>query len=93
MYPMGGMKPAGLHLLAPVLFMLVTSFFVLAVAVKQEAKALKKFGIIIAILLWVSAGLVLLSAVNKLGGFAGGMPCKGKTSSPIGMMHTPPMIK
>ena len=42
-----------------VVIILAVSFFVISYATKQEAKWLKTFGLVVAVLLWVSAALVL----------------------------------
>ena len=43
---------------------LAVSFFVLSYATKQEAQWLKTFGLVVAVLLWVSAALVFGKGVS-----------------------------
>lgn len=50
----------GLFTIIPATILLTISFFVLLAAGRTDAAGLKKFGKIVAILLWISAGLVLL---------------------------------
>jgi len=50
----------GLFTIIPATVLLTISFFVLFARTRVESPGLKKFGMLAAALLWVSAGLVLL---------------------------------
>ena len=67
--------------------LLTVSFFVLVVTRKNDSQNLKIFGYAIAVLLWVSAALILG------GGLRGNRPMCGKMDRPMmgGQMQKPPM--
>src|SRR3989339_1733509 len=53
------MRMLGLIAIIPMSMLLMVSFFVLFAAAKTEMQGLKSFGRVIAILLWISAAVVL----------------------------------
>lgn len=58
---MGEFRLIGLFAIIPTTMLLAVSFFVLFTARKAEQQELKIFGIVIAVLLWISAALVFSS--------------------------------
>jgi len=56
---MCALKFISIFWVVPAMMMVTVSFFVLVIAHKLDAKNLKTFGYIIAVLLWLSAALVL----------------------------------
>jgi hypothetical protein len=56
-----------MFVLIPVVILLTISFFVLATLNKVEAKGLKTFGWAICVLLWLTAALVLTTALTIMG--------------------------
>jgi UPF0716 family protein affecting phage T7 exclusion len=71
--------------------LLTISFFVLVVLKKIESKALKMFGYIIAVLLWIAAGLVFATGIYIIA--KGGCSNYSRMSSMMrqGMMPSPMM--
>lgn len=69
--------------------LLTVSFFVLVVAKKVEGKALKIFGYIIAVLLWIAAGSVFVTGIWTLS--KGGCTNCPKMSMQHRMMQPPVM--
>jgi len=53
------MRTFGLFAIVPISMFLTVSFFVLYAVTKTEMQSLKSFGRVIAVLLWISAALVL----------------------------------
>jgi len=66
----------GMFGLAKVALILTVSFFVLLAANKSDSKGMKTFGLVIAILLWISAAMGLLGR-NYMTGKMGMMSGKG----------------
>jgi hypothetical protein len=63
---MMGMHPYfGFFAIIPTALLLTISFFVMVVLRKIEDKALKVFGWVIVILLWLSAGLIVSATIYK----------------------------
>lgn len=58
---MGSFRLIGFFSVVPVTILLMLSFFVMAVALKNEMRQIKTFGMVVCALLWISA-LVILSA-------------------------------
>jgi hypothetical protein len=56
-----------MFMLIPIVILLTVSFFVLVTVSKVEAKGLKTFGWVICVLLWVTAALVLTTALTIIG--------------------------
>lgn len=56
----------GIFTLIPATVLLTISFFVLLALTQVESPGLKKLGKLVAVLLWVSAGLVLLAGIYIL---------------------------
>ncbi|MFH0802263.1 MAG: hypothetical protein V2A78_07745 [bacterium] len=56
----------GLFTLIPATVLLTISFFVLFTRTRVDSPGLKKFGMLAATLLWVSAGLILLAGLYIL---------------------------
>ncbi|MBN8216550.1 MAG: hypothetical protein J0L75_07895 [Spirochaetes bacterium] len=67
---------AVLFAVVPITVLLTASFFVLLGGEKAASAGLKKFAKVVAILLWVSAGVVCVGAVSRLccGPMMGGHP-------------------
>ncbi|MFH1339297.1 MAG: hypothetical protein ABIH40_05600 [Candidatus Omnitrophota bacterium] len=57
------MVKCGLFCLIPAVFLLAVSFFVLFAVSKTDSRALKKFGVTIAVLFWILTGLLLILSV------------------------------
>jgi len=57
-------KMGSMFAIAPAAIFLAISFFVMLAANKADAKGLKVFGIVIAVMLWISAAFVLTSAAT-----------------------------
>lgn len=69
----------------PITVMLTLSYFVLVSAEKSVSDGLKKFAKVIAILLWVSSGVLLTGAVVRT--VCGGRLCPPVMCSPMMMHH------
>ncbi len=67
------MRIIGLFSLVPVCALVTLSFFVLFTVTKTEAEGLKKFGRAVAVLLWISAAIVLAGGIRIM--FCGGCRC------------------
>lgn len=63
---MGVMRFFGVSAIIPTTVFLTVSFFVLFTARKTETKCLKIFGYVIAVLLWISAALVLSGGIYSI---------------------------
>ena len=63
---MGMMKCSGLLALIPATGLLTLSFFVLLAASKLASAGLKKFGYVVAVLLWACAALILGTGICTL---------------------------
>lgn len=74
----------GMLAIVPMTVLLTISFFVLFALKKVEDKPLKTFGLVVAVLLWVSAALVFTTGMFATAGCGswGRMPC-----GPMGMMQ------
>lgn len=59
----GVTKIFGIHTIISTLTLLTISFFILAVARNIKEQALKSFGNIIAMLIWVAAALILVTGI------------------------------
>ncbi|MCU0651804.1 MAG: hypothetical protein MUC39_02550 [Candidatus Omnitrophica bacterium] len=57
-------KMGYLFAIAPAAIFLAISFFVMLAANKADAKGLKTFGIVIAVMLWLSAAFVLTAGIT-----------------------------
>ncbi len=73
---MGGLKLMELMAIIPATMLLAVSFFILLSLRKVEEKNLKTFGIVIAVLLWISAALIFSSGVYKMATGRPMMPMK-----------------
>lgn len=60
------MRLMGFFAIIPVSFLLTISFFVQFASSKTEIPMLKKFGSLVTILLWISAGLMVLGGIYVL---------------------------
>jgi hypothetical protein len=72
------MRMLGMFALVPTTILLTVSFFVLFALKQVEEKVLKTFGLVVAVLLWVSAALVFsagIFAISSGCGPWGKMPC------------------
>jgi hypothetical protein len=79
------MRMLGMFALVPTTMLLTVSFFVLFALKQVEEKVLKTFGLVVAVLLWVSAALVFSAGIFAVAsgcGPWGKMPC-----GPMGMMQ------
>ena len=72
--------------LIPASMLLTASFFVLFTARKSDSEALKKFGQVVAVLLWLSAAIVIMAGVyNAVVNPQRGVMRKGCGISGMGM--------
>ena len=60
------MRLVGLFAIIPTTMLLIVSFFVLFAVRKLEEGALKTFGCVLAVLLWISASLVLSAGLYTI---------------------------
>ena len=59
----GVTKIFGIHTILSTLMLLTVSFFILAVARNIKEQALKSFGNVIAMLIWIAAALILVTGI------------------------------
>jgi len=75
--------------IVPMTMLLTVSFFVLLAARKADSQGVKAFGYVLAVLLWISAALVLSMGSGCFSGKRGRMIQKGQM--PQGQMQGGPM--